>query len=70
MIGQCGRRQGCAGQWRAGVGLLLPLKGWVGGHDMSRTLRVMHLLWRGHLFGHLNLCLVLVDMNDLKPLFQ
>ncbi len=50
---------------RAGGGLLLPLKGWVGGHEMSRTLHVMHLLWRGHRFGHLSLCLVLVDVNDL-----
>ncbi len=24
------------------------------------------VLWRGHLFGHLSLCLVLVDVNDLK----
>ncbi len=39
--------QGCVCQWRAGGGLLLPPKGWVGGHDMSRTLHVMHLLWRG-----------------------
>ncbi len=65
MIWQCGRRQGCARQWRAGGGLLLPLKGLVGGHEMSRTLPVMHLLWRGHRFGHLSLCLVLVDVNDL-----
>ncbi len=38
----------------AGVcgGLLLPLKGWMGGHEMSRILHVMHLFWRGHLFGH------------------
>ncbi len=36
---------------------------------MSRTLRVMHLLWRGHRFGHLSLCLVLVDVNDLKLFF-
>ncbi len=40
-------------QRRAGGGLLLPPKGWVGGHEMSRTLYVMHLLWRGHRFGHL-----------------
>ncbi len=26
------------------AGLLLPLIGWVGGNEMSRTLRVMHLL--------------------------
>ncbi len=39
--------------------------GWVGGHEMSRTLPVMPLLWRGHRFGHLSLCLVLVDVNDL-----
>ncbi len=50
---------------RAGGGLMLPLKGWVGGHEMSRTLHVMHLLWRGHRFGHLSLCLVLVAVNDL-----
>ncbi len=37
--------QGCACQWRAGGGLLLPLQGWVGGHERSRTLHVMHLLW-------------------------
>ncbi len=66
MIGQCGRRQGYARQWRAGGGLLPPRKGWVGGHEMSRTLHVMHLLWRGHHFGHLSLHLVLVDVNDLK----
>ncbi len=46
-------------------GLLLPLKGWVGGHEMSRSLHAMHLLWRGHRFGHLSLCLALVDVNDL-----
>ncbi len=57
VIWQCGRRQGCARQWRAGGGLLLPLKGWVGGYEMSRTRHVMHLLWRGHQFGHLSLCL-------------
>ncbi len=39
--------------------------GGVGGHEMSRTLPVMPLLWRGHRFGHLSLCLVLVDVNDL-----
>ncbi len=47
-----GRSQGCARQWHAGGGLLRPLKGWAGGHEMSRTLRVMHLIWRGHRFGH------------------
>ncbi len=52
-------------QWRAGGGLLLPPTGWVGGHEMSRTLHVMHLLWQGNQFGHLSLCLVLVDVNDL-----
>ncbi len=50
----------------ASDGLLLPLKGWVGEHDISRTLLVMHLLWQGYRFGHLSLCLVLVDVNDLK----
>ncbi len=65
MIGQCERRHGCTHQWHAGGGLLLPLKGWVGGHEMSRILHIMHLLWRGHRFGHLSLYLVLVDMNDL-----
>ncbi len=50
----------------AGGGLLLPLKGWVGGHEMSRTLHLMHLLWLGHHFGHLSLCLVQVDVNDLS----
>ncbi len=65
MIGKCGRMQGFACQWRAGGGLLLPPKGWLGGHEMFRTLHVMHLLWRGHWFGHLSLCLVLVDVNDL-----
>ncbi len=58
--------EGCAGQWRAGGRLLLPLKGWVGGHEMSMTLRVMYLLWQGHRFVHWSLCLVLVDVNDLK----
>ncbi len=38
--------------------------GWEG-HEMSRTLPVMPLVWRGHRFGHLGLCLVLVDVNDL-----
>ncbi len=28
------------------------LGGREGGLEMSRTLRVMHLLWRGHRFGH------------------
>ncbi len=45
--------QGCARQWCAGSWLLLPPKGWVGGHEMSRTLHVMHLLCRGHQFVHL-----------------
>ncbi len=67
MIGQCGRRQGCACQSHAGGVLLLPLKAWVGGHEMSRTLCVLHLLWRGHRIGNLTLCLVLVDVNDLEP---
>ncbi len=52
VIGQCGKRRGYARQRRAGGGLRLLRMGWVGGHEMSRNLRVMHLFWQGHRFGH------------------
>ncbi len=35
--------------WRR---VMAATEGLEGGLEMSRTLRVMHLLWRGHRFGH------------------